>query len=177
MMDGIEDMLTIYEKRIYSFFLKNIKLPSVAEDLTQDVLIKLWIRRKNLDRVQNIDSFVFAIAKNHVIDHLRKAKSDRQYRAALVHQIKIQEPKALDDIIYKDYKNILDGLIKELPPRQREIFQLSRLKGLSHDEIAERLNISNKTVRNHLFEALKHLKTQINLDTLSMISIILLSTS
>ncbi|WP_236973531.1 RNA polymerase sigma factor [Membranihabitans maritimus] len=176
-MDSIENILKVYEKRIYAFFLKNIKLPSVAEDLTQDVLIKLWIRRKNLGNIQNIDSFVFTIAKNHVIDHLRKAKSDQLYKEALVHQIKTQEPKALDNIIYKDYKNILDGLLNDLPPRQREIFQLSRIKGLSHDEIAEQLNISNKTVRNHLFEALKYLKTQINLDTMSLIGIIILNTA
>ncbi|GAA5219934.1 RNA polymerase sigma factor [Membranihabitans marinus] len=168
-MNPIEEIIKIYEKRIYAFFLKNIKLPTVAEDLTQDVLMKLWIRRNTLKTVQNMDSFVFTIAKNHVIDHLRKAKSEQEYRNAIVQHIKIHSPKALDNIIHKEYQNTLNELLKELPARQKEIFQLSRDKGLSHDEIAEQLNITNKSVRNQLYYAMKYLREKTNLDTLSFI--------
>lgn len=171
-MDGIEEILKAYEKRIYAFFIKNIKLPNVAEDLTQDVLMKLWIRRKTLGNVQNLDNFVFTVAKNHIVDHLRKAKSDQQYKESLMRQMKVHPPMGLDKIIYEDYKNILEGLLDELPPRQKEIFQLSRIEGLSHDEIASRLHISNKTVRNNLFLALKHIRSHINLDSLTFIGII-----
>src|SRR5690554_4277326 len=173
-MDGIEEILKVYEKRIYAFFLKNTKLPTTAEDLTQDVLMKLWIRRKSLENVQNMDGYVFGIAKNHVIDHLRKAKTDRKYRDALEREMNIQQPLALENIIYKDYKGILEGLLEELPPRQKEIFLLSRMKGLSHEEIADQLNISSKTVRNHLFLALKHICAHMNTDAIGLIGILIL---
>lgn len=173
-MDQIEKILKNYEKRIYAFFLKNIKIPTVAEDLTQDVLMKLWIRRKSLENVENVESFIFTIARNHVIDHLRKAKTDQRYKESLIREIKIQPPRSLDNIIYQEYKTMLDEVLNELPPRQKEIFQLSRLNGLSHDEIATQLNISNKTVRNHLFEALHYIRTRINTDTITMIGILVL---
>lgn len=77
-MDGIEEILKVYEKRIYAFFLKNTKIPTTAEDLTQDVLMKLWIRRKSLENVQNMDGYVFGIAKNHVIDPFAKSENRPQ---------------------------------------------------------------------------------------------------
>lgn len=136
--------------------------------------MKLWIRRKTLDTVQNIESFVFTTAKNHIIDHLRKAKSNQKYKDSLVREINAHRPVALENLIYKDYTNQLDNILNELPPRQKEIFQLSRMNGLSHDEIASKLNISNKTVRNNLFEALQHIKSRINPETLSLIGFLLL---
>lgn len=84
----------------------------------------------------------------------------------------IQQPLALENIIYKDYKSILEGLLEELPPRQKEIFLLSRIKGLSHDEIADRLNISRKTVRNHLFLALKHIRSHMNTDAIGLFGLL-----
>lgn len=171
-MDGIEEILKIYEKRIYAFFLKHIKMPATAEDLTQDVLMKIWIRRKSLENIQNLDNYVFSMAKNHVIDHLRKAKTNRQYKDALQREIAVQQPLALDKIIYSDYKVILDKLLNDLPPRQKEIFLLSRMKGLSHDEIADQLNISTKTVRNHLFLAMKHIRSHMNTDTIGVVGML-----
>lgn len=173
-MEHFEDILKIYEKRIYAFFLKNIKIPALAEDLTQDVLMKLWIRRNSLKDVQNTESFVFTMAKNHIIDHLRKAKSNITYKETLIREIRVQQPKAIDNIIFQEFAAMLDEILDELPTRQKEVFQLSRMKGLSHDEIADQLNISNKTVRNHLFEALQYIKTRINTDTITVIGMILL---
>jgi len=173
-LDQIDHILKIYEKRIYAFFLKNIKIPAVAEDLTQDVLMKLWIRRKTLQDVHNMESFVFTIAKHHVIDHLRKARTNQNYKEALAKQIKIEQPRALDNIIYKEYTTMLEEVLDELPPRQKEVFQLSRLNGLTHDEIATRLNISNKTVRNHLFEALQYIRARINTDSITLMGILIL---
>lgn len=173
-LDQIDHILKIYEKRIYAFFLKNIKIPAVAEDLTQDVLMKLWIRRKTLQDVHNMESFVFTIAKHHVIDHLRKARTNQNYKEALVKQIKVEQPRALDNIIYKEYTTMLEEVLDELPPRQKEVFQLSRLNGLTHDEIATRLNISNKTVRNHLFEALQYIRARINTDSITLMGILIL---
>jgi len=173
-LDQIDDILKIYEKRIYAFFLKNIKIPVVAEDLTQDVLIKLWIRRKTLDNIDNVETFIFTMAKHHVIDHLRKARTNQNYKEALVRQIKVEHPRALDNIIYKEYTTMLEEVLDELPPRQKEVFKLSRQNGLSHDEIATQLNISNKTVRNHLFEALQYIRARINTDSITLIGMILL---
>ncbi|GAA5220229.1 RNA polymerase sigma-70 factor [Membranihabitans marinus] len=172
-MENIESLLKTYENKLYGYFLKHVKIQSVCKDFTQDILIKIWIKRESLAKVENIDNYIFTMARNHILDHLRKAKIDHNYRQQLHTEMFIQRPQALNNIIAADQEKYISRILNELPPRQKEIFELSRLKGLSHDEISEKLNISNKTVRNHLFEAMKYLRQKVNMDAIPFIIFLL----
>lgn len=168
-MITVDTWLKSYEQKLYAYFKKHVKIDSVCKDFTQDILIKMWIKRADLIHQDNADRYIFTMARNHIVDHLRKAKLDLSYREQLKLEMFVQKPQVLQKFISTDTENLLAQLLHDLPPRQREIVELSRLKGYSHEEIANQLNISNKTVRNHLFEALKTLRQKVNTEAIPLL--------
>lgn len=169
-MEINESTLIDYEIRLHAFFLKHVKMKSIAEDFTQDILLKLWVNQQNLWNVKDLDNYIFTMARHHVMDHFRRARLERTYRESLYATIQRNEPAAIQRLMQEDFNSRLRFILDTLPPRQKEVFELSKLHGLSHDEIAIKLNISNKTVRNHLFEAMKYLREKMHVDTIALVT-------
>lgn len=135
-----------YAERMYYFSMKYLENETEAEEVTQNVFIKLWVKREELREDLSLNSFLFMITKNIVIDVLRKRKRDRE----LSEKIGLQQQQLMeapDDIFeYQELAAEINKLISSLPERRRHIYRLSREKGLSHKEIATELCISPKTV-------------------------------
>lgn len=149
-----------YCKRLYGFVLRYIKIEADAEEIVQEVFVKIWQARNKLDAYSSFESFLFTIAYNTTIDLLRKRVNERKYLENLVALQQIQEaPDILDEIHFKELDDNLKKLLEELTPRQKEIFQLSREQGFSHEEIAEKLGISVNTVKKHMANTLAFLKS------------------
>ncbi len=163
------DMLafdTIYErycKRLYGFVLRYIKQEADAEEIVQEVFIKIWEARSKIDVYSSFESFIFTIAYNTTISLLRKRVNEKKY---LEHLGSLQQfdngNEIIDEIQFNELNEKVQSLLNELSPRQKEIFLLSREEGLTHDEIAKRLNISANTVKNHMVAALSFLKSNID---------------
>ena len=149
-----------YCKRLYGFVLRYIKVEADAEEIVQEVFVKIWQARNKLDAYSSFESFLFTIAYNTTIDLLRKRVNERKYLENLVALQQIQEaPDILDEIHFKELDDKLKKLLEELTPRQKEIFQLSREQGFSHEEIAVKLGISVNTVKKHMANTLSFLKS------------------
>lgn len=128
-----------------------------AEEITQEVFVKLWMNRELLDPEKNLQAYIYQIGRNIIIDELKKRvkiQATREYQMSMIKPSNNVE----EDMDYLDLKNIMDQTLLYLPERRREVFELSRNKGLSHKEIAEKLGISTKTVENHLNHALHNFK-------------------
>ena len=155
----------IYEKycnRLYGFVIRYIKQEEEAEEIVQEVFVKLWETRYKIDIYASFESFLFTITYNLTISILRKRLHEKKYLEylALRNQIE-QAPDLINEIYFNELTEKVNSLVNKLSPRQKEIFNLSRNKGLSHDEIAKELNISVNTVKNHLVSALAFLKSGI----------------
>jgi RNA polymerase sigma-70 factor (ECF subfamily) len=152
-----------YSNKLYFFVLRYIKLKEDVEEIVQEVFIKIWESRKNIDTHLTFESFIFTIAYNTTISLLRKRISEQKYLEKLrsIQQITSAD-YIINEIQFKELNAKMLVLLEQLTPRQREIYQLSRESGLSHDEIAEKLDISSNTVKNHLVKALALIK--INID-------------
>ena len=151
-----------YSVRLYGFVLRYIKIEADAEEIVQDVFLKIWKAHKNIDICCFFESFLFTIAYNSTISMLRKRASERKYLEHLAKKFQIdQAPDLIEEIEYNELDEKLKSLVDKLTPRQKEIFQLSRYKGLSHEQIAKELNISTNTVKHHLVAALSFLKSNI----------------
>ena len=144
-----------YRGFLYQFFLKHVKIPALAEDLAQDVFVKLWMKREDLGSVENIDAWLFTLARNHLHDHYRKLSTEKKYQESVWNHLERQSNVVLLEIYKKELENEIEELLDSLSPRQKEVYILSRRNGLSLDEIAERLKISPNTAKNHLVQALK----------------------
>ena len=163
-----------YHQRLYGFVLKFLKQKEDAEEIVQEVFLKIWESRKKIDVYSSFDSFLFTIAYNTTINLLRKKMSQEKYIGYLKNIQKVDDAvDFIDEVEYNELKEKVDSLINRLSPRQQEIFRLSREAGLTHNEIAKKLNISENTVKNHLVSLLKFIKS--NIDSNLIISALFIS--
>lgn len=152
-----------YCRRLYGFVLRYLKQKEDAEEIVQEVFVKIWESRNKIDAYSSFEAFLFTIAYNTTISLLRKRTNEAKYLDHLKSlQQSINSPDLIDEIQYNELNNRVKLLLNELTPRQQEIFQLSREDGLTHDEIAKKLDISVNTVKKHMANSLTFLKTQID---------------
>ncbi|EJF52932.1 RNA polymerase sigma-70 factor [Saprospira grandis DSM 2844] len=141
---------------IYRIIYRMLQNKATAEDLSQEVFLKLWEKREKLNIRGPIGPYLRRMAVNEALGHLRKHKK------YFIEDIEDQHdlaaaPTADAEAVYaeKELKQALNKAIKSLPPRCRSVFVLSRFDGLSYKEIGESMNISVKTVENQMGKALK----------------------
>ena len=152
-----------YSKRLYGFVIRYVKQEADAEEIVQEVFIKIWENRSKIDVYSSFESFLFTISYNSAISLLRKRVSEKKY---LEYLKSLQEDENIrestDEIQFKELNENIDFLLGKLTPRQKEIFKLSREEGLTHEEIAKKLGISVNTVKNHMVSSLHFLKSNID---------------
>lgn len=148
-----------YQSQIYGFAYKNLKSHTLAEDIVQEVFLVLC--SKDLNSIQNIRSYIFQITHHKVVDHLRKKAKNQSLRQEMWEVIE-EKQKAVDQVlIEREYFEHLKMAKARLSPQQKIIFEMSRNEGLSHRKIAEKLGLSQNTVKNHMVAALKTLREYI----------------
>jgi RNA polymerase sigma-70 factor, ECF subfamily len=152
-----------YCRRLHGFVLRYVKQKEDAEEIVQEVFVKIWESRNKIYDYSSFESFLFTIAYNTTISLLRKRTVETKY---LDHLKSLQQPDIspdlIDEIHFNELNERVHSLLNELTPRQKEIFQLSREEGLTHDEIAIKLDISVNTVKKHIANTLAFLKSQID---------------
>lgn len=151
-----------YSKRLYGFVIRYIKLEVDAEEIVQEVFVKIWEARNSIDVYSSFEYFLFTVAYNATMSLLRKRSSEKKYLDHLK-AIQINDaPDLIDEIHFNELTEKVHSLLNELTPRQKEIFQLSREEGLTHDEIAKKLDISVNTVKKHMVNTLAFLRAHID---------------
>jgi len=149
--------------KLHRFVLKFLKQEEDAEGIVQEVFIKIWEARGKIDVYASFESFLFTIAYNSTMSLLRKRVSESKSREYLKSQQQIDTAdQVIDEIQFKELNQKVQNLLNQLTPRQKEIYLLSREEGLTHQEIAQKLKISESTVNNHLVTTLKYLKSRID---------------
>lgn len=151
----------IYDKywhRIYKVALLYLKETSLAEDIVQNVFLKLWELRANAAAIQNIEAYLRVMARNEVISGLRKASLHLTALDDADEHIpgELQEPYNM--MVYRESSQIILQAMEQLPPQQRHILHLSRDKGLTHSQIAEQTGVLKGTVKKHITRALAHIR-------------------
>jgi RNA polymerase sigma-70 factor (ECF subfamily) len=161
-----EELFERYAPRIYQFSLSYLKNELDAEGLVQDVFLKIWERREKLDSTKNIKSFIFKIAVNSIYDLIRSRNIEHAFQDFIQAQENSNTDSTWHTVILEEMLMNLDKLVKQMPEQRRKIFQMSREKDLSNDEIANELNLSKRTVENQLYRAIVFLKKHFNTDSL-----------
>ncbi len=177
--DGSENAFAVLVAQkwnnIYWQALSYVKSSYHAQDIVQDVFLKIWQERHKLPGVDRFDSFLFIMARNHIISALRK-KTDfpLSYDA-----LEIEEKNYLPDKILsqKNLAEVIAKAIEQLPQQQRRAYLLSRDQGLSHEEIAKNMQVSKEAVKKYICRALGFLRTYIgaHLDITVLLSIVYIS--
>lgn len=132
----------------------------MAEDIVQEVFLKLWQNRQELGAIQQFSAYLFRMAQNQAINAFKRMARETLILAELQQSVHPQ-PDAADTLAARQLEETLKKLISQLPPQQQLIYLLSREQGLKHEEIAERLRIAPGTVKNHMIQALRTLRQQL----------------
>ncbi|MBW8684798.1 RNA polymerase sigma factor [Chitinophaga rhizophila] len=152
-----------YYRQLHGFVLKAVKSDPVAEEIVQETFARLWENRKALGDKGYSGPWLFRVAANLSYDYIRKAANEAKYFNLLATTPGEPSNNNVTEYIESvQSNNLLYEAIEQLPPQRRTIFQLSRLKGLSHQEISQYLNISENTVKNQLVTALKAVRQFMN---------------
>lgn len=155
MKDDFDQMFDKYKGRIYAYILAISKSEYVAEEITQEIFIKLWIGREQLDEVKNLDGYIFKIAKNLSLNYLRKVAYNEKMSVELIRVAAKDSDSAADTKLNLFvYNKLIKEAVDSLSPQRRLVYKLSKEDELSYDEIAVQLKLSKNTVKNHHLSAI-----------------------
>ncbi len=143
-----EALKTIYEQYyeiVLSFSIRMLKDPIIAKDVTQSTFLKLWDQRHNLSMQLDLEFQLFRIAKNLIIDDYRKQKLHQKFIDSVISE-DVTADEINFSIPYSDLRQALD----QLPQKRKQAIILSKVNGLTHYEIAEKLGVSPRTIETNI---------------------------
>lgn len=159
--EAFQLLFGIYRTRLYDYALKFLKTHDAADELVQEVFLKLWTSRELLDNVEHPDHYIFTTARNKAFDSIRKIAQDRDLRRKVWSQINHLHNGTEEYIFEKESNQLVQEAFRQLSPQRQTIFRLSRYEGLNHDQIATQLHISKNTVKNQLVSSLRFIREHI----------------
>jgi RNA polymerase sigma-70 factor (ECF subfamily) len=166
---AFDSLFEVFSPKLYGFALKYFKNESDAEELVQEVFVKVWENRQTLKSELSFKAYLFTIALNQIRKHFNKKVTSLRYLESLKQESEPSENASLQENDFETVLQQINFIIEQMPPRRRDIFTKSKLEGKSSKEIAAELNISPGTVDNQVSEALRFIRTRLNDGNLSLL--------
>jgi len=151
---AFKELFHLWRDKLYFFVLRITQSPEMAEDILQDVFVKIWTNRAALNTIQYFDAYVYKMSQNQAISGMKRAAQETLILSELK---KGPEASALvtdDVVIHRELSKKFQAILYKLPTQQRLVYTLTHIHGLKHDEVAQQLKISASTVKNHMTRAL-----------------------
>ena len=146
-----------YYSKIERFLAGFLDTKEEAEDLAQDVFVKLWQNRSAIIYVENLNAYLYRMAKNLLYDYIEKSQKLSFSQVATTSDIPAME--TLEELIFANELNqLIELTIEKMPAQRKTIFMMSRKEGINNEEIAQCLNISKRTVETHISAALADIR-------------------
>jgi RNA polymerase sigma-70 factor (ECF subfamily) len=159
--EAFDKIYQMYAKCLYAYCLQFTKSPCDSEEIVQDIFVKLWTSREYIRQETTLRSLLFIIAKHHIINAFRSKINQPVYEEYVNYKETISENDPSLQLEYQDFVRKFEKAIQKLPATQRGIIILSKMEGFSNKEIAEKLALSEQTVKNSLSVGIKRLKAEL----------------
>lgn len=151
-----------YWALMYIHVYKMLRDKEETKDLLQDVFSSLWLKSSELKVETKLSGHLYLSARNRVFNLIQRNKVKSDYLGSIAMFLSEAGTETMEKLNEKDLINVIESEIKNLPEKMREIFELSRKKNLTHKQIAEKLNLSDQTVRKQVQNALRILRLKLN---------------
>jgi len=150
-----------YSKKLYYFSLRFLCSNVEAEELVQYVFISVWEHRESLNANLSVKNYIYRSAVNYIYNYLKKKAIRTRFLESEFERNEVTSNSTYEQIFFHDLEQSIIEVVNNLPPQQQQIFSLSRFEGLSHEEIAAKLNLSVRSVENQIYRALKVVKDKL----------------
>ncbi len=158
--ETFEKIFEIYGEPVYHFSYNYLKSKEAAEDIVQEVFLKIWTHRQDIKNNASFQSYLFTIALNSIRKSFNKLNRTNEMKHEILKDLSGQKDDFDDRLNYQDLMDKLHELIKRMPDKRRQVFIKKKIEDKSLKEIAEELGIDTKTVEYHITEGMKFLKQE-----------------
>ena len=148
-----------YRDRIYSIAVKITHSTTIAEEIVQDVFLKVWLRKDHLNEIQNLGAYLLVVTRNTVYKALKRIAKDYELTLLTDNDQLLADSNSEDLVMEKEYNLLLQKAIDRLPNQQRQVYHFMKEEGLKREEAAALLHLSPETVKFHLAQAMKNIRT------------------
>ena len=156
--DAFRELYLNYFDRLYSAALAYTKVHEQAEDVCQQVFLKIWEKRSSLIKVDSLENYLFVIARNSIFSQFARLATQQKHIEHIRELFEEGSDNPEESLINKQESGMLEMAVGQLSPRQQQAYRLSREKGLSYEGIARIMNITKPTVREHLVHSVHSIR-------------------
>jgi len=147
-----------YQAMVYDYSMKLTRSKTQAEEIVQNIFIKIWINRKGILDIENFGAYLNRATRNHSYSALRKIAAQAVREMELTEEGIPGGVNTEHRVLYNESARILKSVVDKLPPQRKLVYELCHEQGLKYEEVAEKLNISAGTVHKHMKLALKTIR-------------------
>lgn len=147
-----------YQPRVYTFALRYLKSHHLAEGAVQEVFIKLWRKGTSLSDINDLQQYIFMMARNLALDTLKRSKVRENIQVPLQDHHEAITTDTEDRVTLRETRRVLEEGIAKLPPQQQRVYRLCHQEGLTYRQAAQQLSLSDQTVHRHMKLALRFLR-------------------
>ncbi|TCS90066.1 RNA polymerase sigma-70 factor (ECF subfamily) [Anseongella ginsenosidimutans] len=164
-MSAFEQLYNKYHGVLFRTSLKFIKSEELAGEIVQEVFVKLWENRQNLNEDLSFAAYLYTMARNHIFNMLKRSARESRIREQIRMHAATASNSTEDNLLFSEYHAVMNTAIAQLPPQRKRIFIMCRQEGRSYEEVAGTFGISKSTVRDHMVKALKSVREHLYLKT------------
>lgn len=159
---AFKDIFDHYHSYVYTFAKKITRSETEAEEIVQDIFLKIWFTRNNLPDINNFGAYLSRLVRNKALNQLRSESIRHKGKDEVLSDSAPYDLSTQQLLDYKEVRDILDQALALLPEKQREIYLMCHEQGLKYDEVAAQLHISSHTVHYHMKQALQVIRQHFN---------------
>jgi RNA polymerase sigma-70 factor (family 1) len=147
-----------YKDRIYTIAFRLTSMPTVAEEVVQDIFLKIWLKREGLLAVEYFRAYLFTATRNEVFNTIKRLSRRRLLAVEWAGRGPAETSDTDALLLDKEYQAILQEAVERLPPQQQQVYRLMKEQGLNREEVAAQLGIAPQTVKAHLAQAMRSVR-------------------
>ncbi|MBB5438319.1 RNA polymerase sigma-70 factor (ECF subfamily) [Pedobacter sp. AK017] len=158
---SFHELYNRFSVQLYANILRMVRDQDLAQEILQDVFVKVWEKRELIDPEKPFNAYLFRIAKNTVYDHFRKIAMEKKLEIHMLSNGTETYSHIEEELIYKESSQLFLNAIDKLSPQRKQVFTLCKLEGKSYHEVSNLLSISTSTVSDHLLKSNKFIRAQL----------------
>jgi RNA polymerase sigma-70 factor (ECF subfamily) len=159
--DEFADVYRAYWQKLYSIAYNYVRDKATAQELVQDVFVKLWLKRNEVTEIENAEAYLFKCLKNKVYDHFDRVACQKKLSKYKLENLKEEHYPVDETVAFNEAMSVISDELEKMPVKTRTIFRMSKFDSYTNDEIANEMHLSGKAVEYHITQALKKLRVRL----------------